>query len=108
MTRTARSQLQARIYSVDGEVKGVRSFSFSPAITFEQLEMSQKPYEGSSRRLVLAFDCGTTFSGISYCLLNPGEIPKICNITRFVLSSKLTAVNTNAFDHNKVIPGKNM
>ncbi|KLO05433.1 hypothetical protein SCHPADRAFT_911041 [Schizopora paradoxa] len=43
----------------------------------------QVGYRGSARRLVVAFDIGTTFSGISYCILNPGEVPKICNVTRF-------------------------
>ncbi|KAI5115452.1 hypothetical protein M0805_008680 [Coniferiporia weirii] len=42
-----------------------------------------KEYKGASRRLVIAFDVGTTFSGVSYCLLDPGQEPKICNITRY-------------------------
>ncbi|KAH8110514.1 hypothetical protein DFH11DRAFT_1514361 [Phellopilus nigrolimitatus] len=42
-----------------------------------------KAYTGTSRRLVIAFDVGTTFSGVSYCLLDPGQDPKICNITRY-------------------------
>lgn len=40
------------------------------------------PYEGSSRKLVLAFDVGTTFSGISYCVLDPGEIPVVRGVSR--------------------------
>ncbi|KAI5115973.1 hypothetical protein M0805_001504 [Coniferiporia weirii] len=42
-----------------------------------------KEYKGASRRLVIAFDVGTTFSGVSYCLLDPDQEPKICNITRY-------------------------
>ncbi|KAI5114568.1 hypothetical protein M0805_008181 [Coniferiporia weirii] len=42
-----------------------------------------KRYRGESRRLVISFDVGTTFSGVSYCLLDPGQEPKICNITRY-------------------------
>ncbi|KAI5116123.1 hypothetical protein M0805_004503 [Coniferiporia weirii] len=42
-----------------------------------------KEYKGPSRRLVITFDVGTTFSGVSYCLLDPGQEPKICNITRY-------------------------
>lgn len=41
-----------------------------------------QPYLGSSRRLVIAFDVGTTFSGSSYCFLEPGEVPKIYSVTR--------------------------
>ena len=41
------------------------------------------PFKGSLRRLVLAFDVGTTFSGISYAVLDPGEEPKIQTVTRY-------------------------
>jgi molecular chaperone DnaK (HSP70) len=34
--------------------------------------------------LVLAFDVGTTYSAISYCILDPGEVPKIEPVTRSV------------------------
>lgn len=40
------------------------------------------PFSGSLRKLVVAFDVGTTFSGIAYVVLDPGEIPKIHNVTR--------------------------
>lgn len=38
---------------------------------------------GTSRSLVLAIDVGTTFSGVSYAILEPGEIPMIHGVTRF-------------------------
>ncbi|KIK13005.1 hypothetical protein PISMIDRAFT_18286 [Pisolithus microcarpus 441] len=41
------------------------------------------PYTGASRRLVIAFDIGTTYSGVSYSILTPGEIPEIFPVTRF-------------------------
>ncbi|KAF9047815.1 hypothetical protein BJ165DRAFT_1344346 [Panaeolus papilionaceus] len=44
---------------------------------------SRLPYSGAQRKLVLAFDVGTTFSGISYAILDPGEIPEICGVTQF-------------------------
>ncbi|KAH7883408.1 hypothetical protein F5I97DRAFT_237833 [Phlebopus sp. FC_14] len=44
---------------------------------------SRRPYEGSSRTLVLAFDVGTTFSGVSYCVLDPGEVPQIHGVARY-------------------------
>ena len=48
---------------------------------------SQTPaYKGSTRRVVIAFDIGTTFSGVSYCILDPGVVPKICSLTRCVAS----------------------
>ncbi|KAF8962457.1 hypothetical protein BDZ97DRAFT_1733008 [Flammula alnicola] len=44
---------------------------------------SNTPYRGSSRKLVLAFDVGTTYSGISYSVLDPGQVPVIKGVTRF-------------------------
>lgn len=41
-----------------------------------------KPYGGYVRKLVLAFDVGTTFSGIGYAILDPGEVPQIQAVTR--------------------------
>jgi hypothetical protein len=40
------------------------------------------PYAGRQRKLVLAFDIGTTFSGVSYTLLDPGAVPVIEGVTR--------------------------
>jgi len=44
---------------------------------------SRLPYTGSQRRLVLAFDLGTTFSGVSYAILDPGKVPIIQTVSRF-------------------------
>ncbi|KAJ6494896.1 hypothetical protein C8R47DRAFT_390639 [Mycena vitilis] len=44
---------------------------------------TRKPYSGASRSLVVAIDVGTTFSGVSYAILEPGEVPKIHGVTRF-------------------------
>ncbi|TFK78529.1 hypothetical protein K466DRAFT_606901, partial [Polyporus arcularius HHB13444] len=41
------------------------------------------PYSGPLRKLVLGIDVGTTYSGISYAILDPGEVPKIQGVTRF-------------------------
>ncbi|KAG2016364.1 hypothetical protein CC2G_009535 [Coprinopsis cinerea AmutBmut pab1-1] len=43
----------------------------------------RKPYTGFGRKLVVALDVGTTFSGISYCILDPGQVPEIKAVTRF-------------------------
>ncbi|KAF9068279.1 hypothetical protein BDP27DRAFT_1224514 [Rhodocollybia butyracea] len=43
----------------------------------------RKPFSGSQRGLVVAFDVGTTFSGISYSVLDPGVVPEIRGVTRF-------------------------
>ena len=39
-------------------------------------------YSGLSRKLVVALDIGTTFSGAAYALLDPGEVPRIQAVTR--------------------------
>ena len=43
-----------------------------------------KPYQGSQRKLVLAFDVGTTYSRISYCILYPGEFALINPVTKYI------------------------
>ncbi|TEB26609.1 hypothetical protein FA13DRAFT_1795529 [Coprinellus micaceus] len=40
-------------------------------------------YRGLSRKLVVAFDLGTTFSGVSYSILDPGDTPEVRGVTRF-------------------------
>ncbi|KAF8814878.1 hypothetical protein BYT27DRAFT_7081226 [Phlegmacium glaucopus] len=42
-----------------------------------------QPYSGLRRKLVLAFDVGTTFSGISYSILDPNQVPEIRGVTKF-------------------------
>ncbi|KAF8959231.1 hypothetical protein BDZ97DRAFT_1906233 [Flammula alnicola] len=44
---------------------------------------SRSAFRGPRRKLVLAFDVGTTYSGISYSVLDPGQVPEIKGITRF-------------------------
>ncbi|KAJ7628236.1 hypothetical protein DFH06DRAFT_1226573 [Mycena polygramma] len=46
--------------------------------------MSPRPvFSGPARKLVLGIDIGTTYSGMSYCMLEPGKVPDIFPITRF-------------------------
>ncbi|KAJ2913608.1 hypothetical protein MD484_g6805, partial [Candolleomyces efflorescens] len=47
------------------------------------MSIERIPYRGLRRKLVLAFDVGTTFSGVSYCVLDPGSVPEIKGVTRF-------------------------
>jgi hypothetical protein len=42
----------------------------------------RQAYAGFFPKLVLAFDVGTTFSGVSYCFLYPGEVPNIQSVNR--------------------------
>ncbi|KAF9465196.1 hypothetical protein BDZ94DRAFT_1307345 [Collybia nuda] len=44
---------------------------------------TRSPYNGPYRKLLLAFDVGTTYSGVSYSILDPGQIPEIKGVTRF-------------------------
>ena len=46
--------------------------------------MEQAIHRGE-RQLVLAFDIGTTFSGVSYCVLESGQKPKVCSVSRYGL-----------------------
>jgi len=66
--------------------------------------LNRKKYEGRTHKVVLAFDIGTTFSGISYrcataserasplihrSVLYPDQIPDIGSVTRYLLSPKV-------------------
>ncbi|KAM6497401.1 hypothetical protein JOM56_007874 [Amanita muscaria] len=46
--------------------------------------LQRQPYSGTERKLVIAIDVGTTFSGVSYALLDPGVVPQIQPVTQFV------------------------
>ncbi|KAI6046251.1 hypothetical protein EDC04DRAFT_2887938 [Pisolithus marmoratus] len=54
---------------------------------------SRQPYQGLSRKLVVAFDVGTTYSGASYCILDPGEVPKILGVARYPAQEHLGGDN---------------
>ncbi|KAJ7048203.1 hypothetical protein C8F01DRAFT_139384 [Mycena amicta] len=43
----------------------------------------KQPYGGPGPKLVLGIDVGTTFSGLSYALLEPGIVPQIRPVTQF-------------------------
>ncbi len=47
---------------------------------------ARKPYNGSRRKLVIAFDIGTTYSGVSFSILDPGIPPVIQGVHKYVLS----------------------
>ncbi|VDB90859.1 unnamed protein product [Peniophora sp. CBMAI 1063] len=44
---------------------------------------TRKVYTGGKRKLVLAFDLGTTFSGVSFAILDPGKVPRIQTVSRY-------------------------
>ncbi|KAF8651113.1 hypothetical protein AX16_004888 [Volvariella volvacea WC 439] len=44
---------------------------------------SRSPYKGDERKLVIALDIGTTYSGVSYCFLDPGIVPEIKAVQRY-------------------------
>ncbi|KAF7328904.1 hypothetical protein MVEN_02520100 [Mycena venus] len=41
------------------------------------------PYSGSARKLIISIDVGTTFTATSFCLLQPGNVPKFEEILRW-------------------------
>ncbi|KAH9917533.1 uncharacterized protein B0H18DRAFT_1214541 [Fomitopsis serialis] len=40
-------------------------------------------YLGTTRKLVLAIDVGTTYSGVSFCVLDPGKVPEVHSVIRY-------------------------
>ncbi|RXW25688.1 hypothetical protein EST38_g141 [Candolleomyces aberdarensis] len=63
-----------------------------PDAVQDNLAEARKPYEGDTRRLLLAFDIGTTFSGISFSILDPGYVPEIRPVTRWHFIASLARV----------------
>ncbi|KAM6502887.1 hypothetical protein JOM56_002864 [Amanita muscaria] len=43
----------------------------------------RKPYTGTDKALVIGIDVGTTLSGVSYAVLEPGKVPRINPVVRF-------------------------
>ncbi|KAI0318148.1 hypothetical protein OF83DRAFT_1057355 [Amylostereum chailletii] len=43
----------------------------------------RQPYHGLKRRLVMGIDLGTTYSGVSYAILDPGKVPEINTVSRY-------------------------
>ena len=48
------------------------------------MDTTRACYSGPSRKLVVALDIGTTFSGAAYAFLDPGEVPIIRSVTKQV------------------------
>ena len=46
------------------------------------MDLAHTVYAGRTRKLVVALDIGTTFSGAAYAFLDPGEIPQIRSVTK--------------------------
>ncbi|KAK2462920.1 hypothetical protein APHAL10511_005118 [Amanita phalloides] len=44
---------------------------------------TRPPFKGAQRKLLIAFDIGTTFSGVSYSVLDPDVPPEILGVQRF-------------------------
>ena len=58
------------------------------------MDTTRARYSGSSRKLIVALDIGTTFSGAAYAFLDPGEIPQIRSVTRQALLPVLDLVTS--------------
>ncbi|KII84793.1 hypothetical protein PLICRDRAFT_701534 [Plicaturopsis crispa FD-325 SS-3] len=43
----------------------------------------REPYAGSSRKLIISIDIGTTFTAASFCILQPGKVAKFEEVLRW-------------------------
>jgi molecular chaperone DnaK (HSP70) len=57
----------------------LRSFPVNMAISAP----SRESYSGSTKRLIIAIDVGTTFSAASFCVLQPNKVPKFEEVLRW-------------------------
>ncbi|KAI5122758.1 hypothetical protein M0805_009841 [Coniferiporia weirii] len=53
--------------------------------------LRHQPYAGDRTGIIIGIDVGTTFSGVSYAFLRPGEIPELMTVAKF---SKQTTGNS--------------
>lgn len=93
------------------EVKKKEQTSFPlSSITTHSLPpaMVRPAYVGDKRSLVLAFDIGTTFSGISYVLLDPGQVPQINSVMRSVLPLTFCLQETPLNDFSLRFPAQTL
>lgn len=56
--------------------------------------------------MAVALDVGTTFSGVSYAILEPGDVPKIHGVTRFVHSSLFNRIFFDFLRGGSRFPGQ--
>ncbi|KAJ7059084.1 hypothetical protein C8F01DRAFT_1370694 [Mycena amicta] len=61
----------------------------SLSLSLSESMAQRTAFTGLKKKLVIGIDLGTTFSGISYCLLEPNVIPKILPVTRFPAQSRV-------------------
>ena len=61
----------------------------SPLLLTVMAPEQRGPFSGSARKLVMAFDVGTTYSGASYAVLDPGLVPEIHGVTRYTVLQNL-------------------
>ena len=77
-------------------VQGLKSPHTSPTLQLSQLAQHCKPTPcppttcGLSQNLMLAFEVHTTYSGILYCILDPGEVPNILEVSQTLWGSGLS------------------
>ena len=92
------------IINVNINTKGEHHILAPPLVATYRMSSSLSVYQGTKRKLILSFDVGTTYSGISYryvlerlqhvtgaslilwdnSILCPGELPEIKTVTRLV------------------------
>ena len=65
---------------------------------------SFSPYRGEKKALVISIDVGTTYSGMSYAILDPGEIPEIKPVLRYV--SDATSIRPSGSHREIRYPGR--
>ena len=63
-----------------------------------------QPYQGTTRGIVLGIDVGTTYSGVAYAILDPGEVPKIHGVTRYGFGFGQTSLSLSSL--NVRFPGQ--
>jgi hypothetical protein len=56
-----------------------RSFSL---LLDAMVNQDRSPWKGSTKKLVVSIDIGTTYTAASFCVLQPGVVPKFEEVRR--------------------------
>jgi hypothetical protein len=51
-------------------------------------QTERRPYTGTAKKLLAAVDIGTTFTAVSFSILQPGEAPQFYEVRHSLISSR--------------------
>jgi hypothetical protein len=74
------------------------------------IDKRRAPYSGKLRRLVVAMDVGTTFSGAAWAVLDPGRVPEIKSVRLMIRNEGILLIDKTSvnLDDGLAKPGPHL